>query len=151
MPTGARQLLPIWDEDDILQRRMFDAFLDSGYTLIGGMTVKAKLDLGRFYNWDQAVSVTVTRYFEQYNILGNAGVDLYTQQPAAMTVSHPDRFPPVTARSASMSSRRGSLCARPWSASLRPFTKTILGAGYTDASGNIRAQHQSRRMPTAWR
>lgn len=126
-----------WDEDDILQRRMFDAFLDSGYTLIGGMTVKSKLDLGRFYNWDQAVSVTVKRYFEQYNILGNAGVDLYTQQPVAMTVSHPVQVPTgnsqvsINVQSAGLPVVEALVCI------MRPSTKAILGAGYTDASGNI--------------
>lgn len=126
-----------WDEDDILQRRMYDAFLDSGYTLIGGMTVKAKLDLGRYYNWTSGPSVTVKRYFEEYNILGNAGVDLYTQQPAAMAVSHPANVPTgpsqvsINVQSAGLPLSEALVCV------LRPSTKAILGAGYTDASGNI--------------
>jgi hypothetical protein len=126
-----------WDEDDILQRRMFDAFLDSGYALIGGMTVKAKLDFGRFYNWNSGPSVTVKRYFEEYNILGNAGVDMYTQQPAAMTVSHPNQVPTgasqisINVQTAGLPVREALVCI------LRPATKAILGSGYTDASGNI--------------
>ncbi|MDP2806559.1 MAG: C25 family cysteine peptidase, partial [bacterium] len=126
-----------WDEDDILQRRMFDAFLDSGYTLIGGMTVKTKLDFGRFYNWNSGPSVTVKRYFEEYNILGNAGVDMYTQQPAAMTVSHPSQVPTgpsqisINVQSAGQPVREALVCI------MRPSTKAILGAGYTDDSGNI--------------
>ena len=126
-----------WDEDDILQRRMFDAFLDSGYALIGGMTVKAKLDFGRFYNWNSGPSVTVKRYFEEYNILGNAGVDMYTRQPVAMTISHPSQVPTgasqvsINVQSAGLPVIEALVCV------LRPATKAILGAGYTDASGNI--------------
>ncbi|MBI5806108.1 T9SS type A sorting domain-containing protein [candidate division TA06 bacterium] len=125
-----------WDEDDILQRRMFDAFLDSGYTLIGGMTVKAKLDLGRFYGWDQAVSVTVNRYFEQYNIFGNAGVDLYTQQPAALTVTHPDSISAWPSQ-LTVNVDAGGPVQDALVAVYRPSTKTLLISGYTDAAGNI--------------
>ncbi len=125
-----------WDEDDILQRRMFDAFLDSGYTLIGGMTIKAKLDFGRFYNWDNAVSVTVTRYFEQYNILGNAGVDLYTHQPVAMTVTHPDSISAWLSQITVNVDTNGPV-SDALVAVYRPSTKTLLFSGYTDASGNV--------------
>jgi hypothetical protein len=126
-----------WDEDDILQRRLFDAFLDSGYTMIGGMTVKAKLDFGRFYNWNSGPSVTVRRYLEEYNILGNAGVDMYTQQPETMTVSHPHQVPTgpsqisINVQAVSQPLKEALVCV------MRPTTKAILGAGYTDASGNI--------------
>ncbi|MDO9390770.1 MAG: C25 family cysteine peptidase [bacterium] len=128
-------VLSYWDEDDILQRRMFDAFLDSGYTLIGGMTVKAKLDLGRYYGWDQAVSVTVTRYFEQYNILGNAGVDLYTQQPSVLTVTKPDTVPTGPSQVA-INVNDGGPLTDALVAIYQPSSKTLLASGYTDASGN---------------
>ena len=125
-----------WDEDDILQRRMFDAFLDSGYTLIGGMTVKAKLDLGRYYGWDNAVSVTVTRYFEEYNILGSAGVDMYTKDPVAMNVTHPDSISAwpsqITVNVDTSGPVQDALVAI-----YQPTTKILLNTGYTDASGNV--------------
>ncbi|MDO9067109.1 MAG: C25 family cysteine peptidase, partial [Deltaproteobacteria bacterium] len=129
-------VLSYWDEDDILQRRMFDAFLDSGYTLIGGMTVKAKLDLGRFYGWDNAVSVTVTRYFEQYNILGNAGVDMYTRQPAVLTVTHPDSIPAWPSQ-LTVNADTGGPVQDALVAIYRPGTKTLMASGYTDASGQV--------------
>ena len=78
-----------WDEDDILQRRMYDAFLDSGYAWISGMTVKAKLDYFKY--WQDGPMTK--RYFEMYNILGNGAVDLYTQQPLTMDVIHQTNVP----------------------------------------------------------
>lgn len=125
-----------WAEDDILQRRMYDALLDSGYTWIGGMTLKAKLDFGRFYDWTSAVSVSVKQYFEQYNILGSSAIDLFTQQPAAMTVNHPATVPlgPATV---DINVTAGGAVPNAL-VSLTTFSgKEALGSGYTDASGNI--------------
>jgi hypothetical protein len=127
-----------WTEDDILQRRMFDAFLDSGYVWIGGMTVKAKLDFGKYFNWDSynAGGVTVRRYFEEYNILGNAGVDMYTQQPLVLSVTHPSSVPTGSSQ-VSVNVKAGSnLCAEALVAIYRPSTKTLLASGYTDPAGN---------------
>jgi hypothetical protein len=78
-----------WDEDDVLQRRMYNAALDSSYTSIGGMTLKAKIDFGRLYNWANTTSVSVKTYFEQYNILGNSSIDWYTRQPWDLIINHP--------------------------------------------------------------
>ncbi|MBI4727020.1 hypothetical protein HY768_07330, partial [candidate division TA06 bacterium] len=124
-----------WDEDDILQRRLFDAFLDSGYALIGGMTVKAKLDFGRFYNWNSGPSVTVTRYFEEYNILGNAGVDMYTQQPLTVTVTHPDTVPAGPSQ-ITVTVDTGGPLKDALVAIYQPSSKILLASGYTDVSGN---------------
>jgi len=125
-----------WDEDDILQRRMYDALLDSGYTWIGGMTLKAKLDFGRYYNWSNAVSVSVKIYFEQYNLLGNSAIDLYTQQPLTMTVNHPASVPlgPATVNinvTAGAAVQNALVCLTTISG------KEVLATGYTDASGDV--------------
>jgi hypothetical protein len=127
-----------WVEDDILQRRMFDAFLDSGYTLIGGMTVKAKLDFGRHFNWESYNSggVTVRRYFEEYNVLGNAGVDMYTRQSAAMTVTHPDSISAWPSQ-LTVNVDTGGPVQDALVAVYRPNTKTLMISGYTDAAGNV--------------
>ncbi|MBU1355406.1 MAG: T9SS type A sorting domain-containing protein [Candidatus Edwardsbacteria bacterium] len=129
-------VLSYWDEDDILQRRMYDAFLDSGYTWIGGLTFKAKLDFGRYYNWASGPSVSVKIYFEQYNILGSGAIDLYTKQPLTMTVSHPATVPlgPATVNvnvAAGTAVQNALVCLTYKS------NGEILATGYTDASGNV--------------
>jgi hypothetical protein len=127
-----------WDEDDILQRRMFDAFWDSGYSWLGGMTVKAKMDLGRYYNWDSYNNggVTVRRYFEMYNILGDAAVDMYTDQPLAMTVTHPASVPSGPSLVGINVASSGMPLAGVLVAIYRPSTKILLASGYTDPAGN---------------
>ncbi len=124
-----------WDEDDILQRRLYDALLDSGYAWIGGMTLKAKLDFGRFYGWSSAVSVPVKQYFEQYNLLGSSAVDLYTRQPLTLTVSHPATVPlgPATVNinvTAGAAVQNALVCLT------SKVSGEIMAAGYTDASGD---------------
>lgn len=125
-------VLSYWDEDDVLQRRMYDAFLDSGYTWIGGMTTKAKLDY--FRTWG---NIPMTkRYFEMYNILGNGSIDLYTKQPLTLTVSHPATVPlgPATVNvnvTAGAAVQNALVCLTYKS------NGEILASGYTDASGNV--------------
>ena len=124
-----------WDEDDVLQRRMYNAALDSGYTSIGGMTLKAKLDFGRLYNWANTTSVSVKIYFEQYNILGNSSIDWYTQQPADLTVSHPAAItlgPTMVAVEALAGSApvAGALVGL-----VLKSTGKVLASGYTDPTG----------------
>ena len=73
-----------WNEDDILQRRMFDALLDSSITWLAGMMDNAKVALGMHYNWG---GLTMA-YFEQYNLMGDPSLDLFTAVPRPLTVSH---------------------------------------------------------------
>ncbi|HDH97391.1 MAG TPA: hypothetical protein ENF73_06670, partial [Proteobacteria bacterium] len=77
------------DEDDILERRLYDGFLggDSGvyYTWIGGMIDYGKLKLYEYYG-DTA---TIQRYFEMYNLMGDASIDVWTDDPAAVEPSYP--------------------------------------------------------------
>ncbi|MDQ7797884.1 MAG: C25 family cysteine peptidase [Candidatus Edwardsbacteria bacterium] len=121
-----------WDEDDILQRRLYNAFLDSGYAWIGGMTTKSKLDY--FRTWG---NIPMTkRYFEMYNILGNGAIDLYTRQPLALTVSHPATVPlgPATVNvnvTAGAAVQNALVCLTYRS------NGEVLASGYSDASGNV--------------
>lgn len=120
-----------WDEDDILQRRMFDAFLDSGYTWIGGMTLKAKLDY--YQTWGNLAMTR--RYFEMYNLLGSSAADLYTSQPADLTVSHPVAItlgPTTVAMEALAGSApvAGALVGL-----VLKSTGKVLASGYTDPTG----------------
>ena len=129
-------VLSYWDEDDILQRRMYDAFLDSGNTWIGGLTLKAKLDFGRFYNWSNAVSVPVKQYFEQYNILGSGAIDLYTKQPLTLTVVHPASVP-LGPSTVMVNVTAGAAVQNALVCLTYKSNGEILASGYTDASGNV--------------
>lgn len=122
-----------WDEDDILQRRMFDVAIDSGLTWVGGMTDRAKYLLWLYYggggmSW---------RYYEEYNVLGDPSVNLYIMQPRALTVSHPGVVPigpsalPVSVQAAGSPLRDALVCA------MKASTKAILATGYTDNAGNV--------------
>jgi len=61
-----------WTEDDILEKRLFDAIFDEGFTSIGSAWVRAKeLYLDHF-----GVSSTTRMYFEMYNVLGDPTVEV---------------------------------------------------------------------------
>ncbi|MBN2543209.1 hypothetical protein JXI42_10125 [bacterium] len=75
----------LWDEDDILQRRFFDALFDSGLTWFSGMTNSAKKELYDHYGG----SGYTKRYYEMYNIQGDPAFDIYTAVPQEMSVSYP--------------------------------------------------------------
>lgn len=120
-----------WDEDDILQRRMFDALVDSGYAWIGGMTLKAKLDYYR--TWGDLPMTR--RYFEMYNLLGSGAVNLYTRQPWDLAVSHPASVTtgPTTV---AVEAQAGSVpVAGALVGLVLKSTGKVLAAGYTDPLG----------------
>jgi len=62
----------MWGEDDILEKKVFAAWFDSGITDFGGMTDKAKVDLYQHYSGGGYSRY----YFECYNILGDPSVDV---------------------------------------------------------------------------
>ncbi len=121
-----------WDEDDILQRRMFDVAIDSGLTWVGAMTDRAKYLLYLYYSGGGRSH----RYYEEYNVLGDPSVNLYIMQPRTMTVSHPAVVPvgpsalPVSVQADKAPIRDALVCA------MKASTKAILATGYTDAGGN---------------
>ena len=124
-----------WDEDDILQRRLYDALLDTGYTWLGGMTVKAKVDFGRYYNWTSGPSVTVKRYLQEYNLLGSPAIDMYTAQPATMAVTHP-AVAPVGPSVVNVTVTAGGPVKDALVCIMLGTSKQILGTAYSDAAGN---------------
>ncbi len=74
-----------WEEDDVLQRLMFDALFDSSITWLSGMMDQAKLGLFLYYG-GQGLSKS---YYEQYNLLGDPSMHLWTRPPKSLRVSHP--------------------------------------------------------------
>ncbi|MBU1706387.1 hypothetical protein KKB28_00555, partial [bacterium] len=79
-----------WTEDDILEKRVMEGFCanrtagDENQTWIGGMMNYGKLRFFEYFGDD----ATTRRYFEMYNIMGDASIDLWTAVPVAIGVTH---------------------------------------------------------------
>jgi hypothetical protein len=121
-----------WDEDDILQKKLYHAFLDSGYAWIGGMVVKAKLDY--FGYWGNIA--TTKRYFEMYNILGSGSIDLYNRQPLAISVSHPITIP-IGPTAVNVTVTAGTALQNALVCLTSMSTGEQMAVGYTDGSGSV--------------
>jgi len=74
-----------WDEDDILEKRMFQAAFAETCLSIGSMTDKALWYLYQ-YNGGEGLS---RYYLDAYNIMGDPSVDLWTQVADTMNVAFP--------------------------------------------------------------
>ncbi len=74
-----------WDQDDILERRMWDGIFADGITRIADITHNAKLQLLAHYGAESDMEY----YFEIYNMLGDGTIDLYTDVPVDPTVLYP--------------------------------------------------------------
>ncbi|MEO0234293.1 MAG: C25 family cysteine peptidase [candidate division WOR-3 bacterium] len=61
-----------WDEDDIMERKFFDYYIDSNYTNVSDLIYFAKLNVLNTF------PSTGKRYFEQYNLLGDPSFEFYT-------------------------------------------------------------------------
>lgn len=70
-----------WDEDDILERRMYKAWWDDDIETIGGMTNMALYYLFQYYGGTGMSKY----YFEEYNVLGDASVKIWCGQTNANT------------------------------------------------------------------
>ena len=66
-----------WDEDDILERAMFQAWWEDGLEWLGGMT-----DMGLYYLYQNYSGGGRTKYyFEAYNIIGDPSLRLWSDNP----------------------------------------------------------------------
>lgn len=62
-----------WDEDDILERRMFKAWWEDNLGTIGGMT-----NMALYYLYQHYGGGGMTKYyFEEYNVLGDSSVNIW--------------------------------------------------------------------------
>lgn len=76
-----------WDEDDILEKRMFKAWWEDNLETIGGMT-----NMGLYYLYQHYSGGGRTQYyFEAYNVLGDSSVKIWTGQPS--NVNTPPEVP----------------------------------------------------------
>ncbi len=91
----ASSVTSYWTEDDILEKRVMEGFCanvnagEENQTWTGGMMNYGKL---RYYQYFGNTSTT-RRYFEMYNIMGDATIDLWTAVPTPLSVSHPSALP----------------------------------------------------------
>jgi hypothetical protein len=73
-----------WTEDDLLQKDWYNEVYTNGYYRVGQFTDLAKID---FYN-NPGGSSRVTYYLEEYNLNGDPTLEIWTNQPSTMTVTH---------------------------------------------------------------
>ena len=68
----------LWEEDDILEKGMFQALWDDDLDWIGGMT-----DMGLYYLYEKYSGGGQTQYyFEAYNILGDPSIRIWKNNPS---------------------------------------------------------------------
>ncbi len=119
-----------WDEDDILQRRIFDEWFDSTYYWVSGNIVEGKYDLYLHYNGGGRTQ----RYYEMYNLFGDPSTDVFTLQPVDAYVTMPNAIPVAPSQVQVHVEREG----QPVAYALVTFMQqdSIIGQGYTDESGD---------------
>ncbi len=122
----------LWDEDDILQRRMFDEIFDTGYVWVMGAIDAAKMDFYNHYG-DNTGNVQTIRYFQMYNLFGDPSMYIYTHVPYTFNVSHAPTVPFGTVNfDVTVSDNNGVVEGALVSA---VQNGVILDAKYTDATG----------------
>jgi hypothetical protein len=78
-----------WNEDDILEKRAFKAFIEEDYTTACGISHRALYYLYQYYSGGGSTR----RYFEMYNILGDPGLDIWNHEPSTLSVSYAGQIP----------------------------------------------------------
>ena len=121
-----------WDEDDVLERRMFDAQFDSNIVWVMGFVNTAKYALYLHYG----NTGTVRRYFEMYNLFGDPALDVFTQAPETLYVDHADHLPLGTQNlTVTVTDPSGSVPDA--LVGIRNAADSLVASGYTDASGQV--------------
>ena len=122
-----------WEEDDTLERRVFDFMFDSTFHWIMGGFNKAKM---KFYE-EMGPGGTTRRYFEMYNMMGDGAIDVYAHEPQALDVTYPAVIPlgayplQVTVTEGYGPVENALVCAA------GSADTTVFAAGYTDAAGQV--------------
>jgi len=85
----ASSVTSYWDEDDVLEKGVFEALFEDSLTWISGMTNQGKWYLYEYYGG----AGSTKRYYEMYNLMGDPSLDVWTDIPAVMTASHAGTCP----------------------------------------------------------
>jgi len=83
----------LWDEDDLLQRRLFDAVFTQGYTKFGSAINRGKLLFAQDYGGDTS---DTRSYFEQYNLFGDATLPVHISDYPVIYTDIPPIIPDTT-------------------------------------------------------
>jgi subtilisin-like proprotein convertase family protein len=119
-----------WDEDDVLEKAVFEAMFDDSLTWISGM-----LDQGKWYLYEYySGGGSTQRYYEMYNVFGDPSVNIWTDPPASMTVSHAGTCPVgVTSYSVHVEDGGSPLAG---ALACLNMPGQVYETAYTDAGGN---------------
>jgi hypothetical protein len=130
-----------WYEDDIFQRFIFDAlFSENPYTL------SDIVEYAKFGVLGLIDTLWAYEYFEQYNLLGDPSLDIYTDAPHPITVAHPETIPtgPYTLE---VHVQDSGIDVENALVSCRGDT---IWAGYTDSAGVAMIETEASSGGTAW-
>jgi len=118
-----------WDEDDVLEKKMFEAAFSGQTWHLAGMTNQALLDLYAHYGGGGLSQY----YFECYIVQGDPSIFLHTEVPVLPTVTHDDAVT-VGAAQVNVTVQRG---ATPVANALVHLAKSgeVFETVYTNASG----------------
>ncbi len=119
-----------WDEDDVLEKGVFEALFEDSLTWLSGMTDQGKWYLYEYYGG----AGSTKRYYEMYNHMGDPSLDVWTDIPAVMTVSHAGTCP-VGATSYSVHVEDGTGAVADALVCLE-MPGEVYETGYTDAAGD---------------
>ncbi len=119
-----------WDQDDILEKAAFEAAFVEGYTWACGISHRALYHLYQYYGGGGSTH----RYFEMYNILGDPGVEIWTDVPATLDASYPGQIP-AGSSSFSLSVTSGGSPVETALVCLVKADEGIYGTAYTNAMG----------------
>ena len=134
-----------WDEDDILQRRVFDEIFDTGYVWVKGAINEGKYDLYLHYGG----AGRTHSYYQQYNLFGDPSLYLFTNIPNGVVVDHPAVVPlgsgqiQVTVTDSISNPIEGALVA------VRQGG-ILFDAQYTDAAGLVTLNINPTVVDTIW-
>ncbi|MBN1755344.1 T9SS type A sorting domain-containing protein [bacterium] len=76
-----------WDEDDVMERAMFDAIFEDNYFLLAGMIQQGLLAVNSSYPGSGEY------YFDMYNLMGDPSLAIWLGIPEPIEVIHPERIP----------------------------------------------------------
>ncbi len=119
-----------WDEDDILEKNLWDGVFQNNITRFSNITRNAKLETLAHYGANDHMEY----YFEMYNILGDGTLDLYTDAPYDAMATYPTTIPlGVSQIDFSVSNSSGAVEG----ALVSARGLSVQQVGYTDASGQV--------------
>ncbi len=117
-----------WDEDDEMERRMYDDTFGDEYYFMAGMMLRS------LYGVYLEYSSSANYYYDIYNLLGDPSVALWFRAPNALSASHPSTI--GISENVSVNVTSGG---SPVSDALVCITndENVHSVGYTNSSGNV--------------